>query len=73
VAGAFSLGRLGDRLVSGRTVLLVDDVLTTGATVDECARVLKMAGAEKILVLTVSRAADSNPLATATPGDYDQA
>jgi len=38
-----------------RTVLLVDDILTTGATVNECARVLKEAGAARVLVLTLAR------------------
>lgn len=42
---------------SGRgTVLLVDDLLTTGATADECARTLKRAGFDRVAVLTVARA-----------------
>jgi ComF family protein len=41
--------------VSGRNVLLIDDVLTTGTTVSECARVLRKAGAEKVWVATVAR------------------
>lgn len=41
--------------VSGRTVLVVDDVATTGNTLNECARVLLKAGAEKVLVLVVAR------------------
>lgn len=53
VRGAFALA---DRAaVRGRSVLLVDDVLTTGTTLNECARVLRSAGAEKVWVATVAR------------------
>jgi ComF family protein len=42
--------------VQGRKILLVDDVLTTGSTTSECARVLKKdGGAEKVVVITVAR------------------
>ncbi len=53
VQGAFALPRPQE--VKGKTVLLVDDLYTTGATVRECARVLKRAGAEQVDVLTVAR------------------
>ena len=53
VAGAFAIGRRGD--VKGRRVLLVDDVFTTGATVEECARVLLRAGARHVDALTLAR------------------
>ena len=39
----------------GRTVLVVDDVSTTGATLEACARVLKEAGAGEVLALTAAR------------------
>ncbi len=42
------------------SVLLVDDVLTTGATVSECADVLKTAGAQSVTVLTFARAGEKD-------------
>lgn len=44
-------------IVKAKHVLVVDDVLTTGATADACARVLKRAGAASVRVLTLARAA----------------
>lgn len=49
--GAFRAVRSG-----AGAVLLVDDLLTTGATADECARTLKAAGFERVTILTVARA-----------------
>lgn len=51
--GAFAVAQ--PEGVKGREVLLVDDVYTTGATVSECARVLRHAGATKVWVATVAR------------------
>ena len=42
--------------VRGLRVLLVDDILTTGSTLSECARVLREAGAQSIYALTAARA-----------------
>ncbi len=43
------------RRVAGAKVVVVDDVMTTGATVNECARTLKAAGAASVMVLTAAR------------------
>jgi ComF family protein len=55
VAGAFRVATGAAERLGGRRVLLVDDVLTTGATVEACARVLKRAGAAGVDVLTLAR------------------
>ncbi len=51
--GAFAVSSAGE--VTGREVLVVDDVYTTGTTVSECARILKRAGAARVWVATVAR------------------
>jgi ComF family protein len=51
--GAFSVSRAQE--VTGREILLVDDVYTTGTTVTECAKVLHRAGASQVWVATVAR------------------
>jgi ComF family protein len=53
VRGVFRINRPAE--VRDRTVVLVDDVLTTGATADACARVLRRAGARAVHVLTFAR------------------
>lgn len=57
VEGAFGLRRHWIRkpYIHGMRVLLIDDVSTTGATLDACARVLKDGGASKVVALTAAR------------------
>ena len=54
VRGAFTV--LKPERIKGRSVLIVDDVMTTGTTAGECARVLRRAGAKEVFVATVARA-----------------
>jgi ComF family protein len=54
IKGAFRV-RIPEKVIA-KKLLLVDDVYTTGATVNECARVLLKAGAEQVDVLTAARA-----------------
>lgn len=56
VKGAFAVHPRRAGSLSGRGILLIDDVLTTGATANECARALIEAGAKGVSVLTVARA-----------------
>lgn len=51
--GKFKL--ISRKLVKGKDVLLIDDIMTTGATASECARVLKEGGARSVVVLTVAK------------------
>ena len=53
IAGAFSV-RQPEKIV-GKTIFLVDDVFTTGATMEEAARVLKLAGAKKVWGIAIAR------------------
>ena len=43
-----------DRIIN-KKILLVDDIYTTGATLNECSKILKQAGAEKIDVFTIAK------------------
>ncbi len=58
VQGAFRVPPDGRAAVAGRRLILVDDVLTSGATVDGCARALLRAGAANVDVLIFARVAD---------------
>ncbi len=54
VLGAYEV--VDGELAEGRRILLIDDVVTTGATLSECARALRTAGAKEVVCATLARA-----------------
>lgn len=52
VKGAFDV--LSPKRINGKSVLLIDDILTTGSTLEECSRMLKLAGAKKVTAAVVA-------------------
>jgi ComF family protein len=56
VRGAFKVRKGAVSAVAGKKILLIDDVFTTGATLAECVRALKRAGAKRVYCLTFAKA-----------------
>ncbi len=69
VRGAYATHQTAQ--VDNLRVLLVDDVFTTGATLDSCSRALKAAGAARVVGLTVARALSRSPDPLAVWSDQD--
>ncbi len=58
IRGAFSIRERRRTDVSGKSILIIDDIYTTGSTIDEIAQVLKAAGAERVDFLTFAAGSD---------------
>ncbi|WP_234024834.1 ComF family protein [Tsuneonella amylolytica] len=58
LSGAIALSSSGRARVAGARILLVDDVLTSGATSEACVRALKKAGAQKVVIACFARVID---------------
>jgi len=59
VSGAFYANCMD---ITGKSVIIIDDVSTTGSTISECARALKTSGAKCVFALTLARAPLHNPM-----------
>jgi predicted amidophosphoribosyltransferase len=58
VAGAFKVDKAHDASVRGKRLVVIDEVITTGATAETCARALKRARAARVDVLALARAVE---------------
>lgn len=56
VKGAFTINKRYAGVIKGKNILLVDDVYTTGSTIEQCTKILLKAGAAQVNVLTLARA-----------------
>ena len=65
VAGAFDIAK--DASVQGKNYIIIDDIYTTGASLNECARVLKNAGADNVNCMTLSIVEKKDNSKKATP------
>jgi len=55
ISGAFAINQKYTEAIQGKNIIIVDDIFTTGATLNECAKVLKDAGANEVNVLAIAR------------------
>ena len=70
VAGAFVV--LDQDFIKDKRVLLVDDIYTTGATLDECAKVLINAGAKEVRSMTLAHSHRDYPLGYEEKDDFEE-
>ena len=56
ISGAYSV--YDRKLIEGKRILLIDDIITSGATLSECARTLRAAGAAEVMCAALARSRD---------------
>ena len=56
ISGAYSVA--DRKLIEGKRILLIDDIITSGSTLSECARTLRSAGAAEVMCATLARSRD---------------
>ena len=61
---------LRDCQIQGKNVLLIDDVITTGATINACARLLQQGGAQKVFPISIARTKRVAATARRTPSSH---
>lgn len=64
VKGAFTVPETAQLAIKDKVIVLIDDVMTTGATLESCAKALKRAGAQKVYALTLSRVVRAQQIPT---------
>ncbi len=69
VQGAFVYNSRRDNIISDRRVVVIDDVCTTGSTLEACSLALKDAGASTVWGFTLARAHHTRPIAEREKGD----
>ena len=62
VQGAFTVREQYKSRIEGAHIVLIDDVMTTGATLESCARTLKRAGAKRVDALALARVVKAAPI-----------
>jgi ComF family protein len=61
VMGSFSLTDQGKKNIQGKTIILIDDVFTTGSTLNACSKVLLQYGAETVQAMTIAKVVQKKP------------
>jgi ComF family protein len=60
ICDSFKLNSKFLEIVKNKNITLIDDVMTTGATANECAKILKLAGASQVFILALARTCNDN-------------